>query len=269
MTPLPVAYRIAASVPPGDHIIGFYPYQLFRIDELHLPALPGVAVVRGGQRVPCDGRAHQVQGHERTVCLGSFIALHVHNETNKATSFNAVLLGKQASEQAAEGELVFGAFVNEANPPLEASPSPAGALDPDPYGIEYMPPAAYDEFARHAPDEVLGKLAPELAQALRTRKAELARADAEAAAAATPAEPAPIDGEFEAPLSAEAQAEADFLADQPHEHSDSEDAPPSEEVVSEDESEAWGPPEEREGGVSEQEPKEPEPAGNGSAPEEH
>jgi hypothetical protein len=171
MQSLPVAYRLAASVPPDHSLLGFYPPQLFRIDSLELPQKAGLSLVRGGNHVACEGQTHTVKGHERTLCLGGFIALHVHNANDKPASFNLTLYGRAVESASFEGELHIGSFVNEGADPQTAME------DGDPYGISHMPPDSYDDFVRRAPDSVLESLPESMREGLLARRAELLASD--------------------------------------------------------------------------------------------
>lgn len=115
MEPKNVSFRIATHIPPGDSLVGFIPWQLFRYDRIELPKTEArLSLIRAGTTLPCDGRTHEVAYFERTLCVGNFIALHVRNDEETPQSLNFILHGKTIDEpSAAAASLVTGAFVPE------------------------------------------------------------------------------------------------------------------------------------------------------------
>lgn len=96
---------VKAVLPPGNSLLGIYPQFIFRVDEIETAELKDVVIVRGGRSVPCDGRTHAVEYHERTLCVGCFLALHVRNDAQMPRPFEVVLKGPAVDAPAEELQL--------------------------------------------------------------------------------------------------------------------------------------------------------------------
>ena len=100
-----VSATVKGILPPGDSLIGVYPQILFRVDEIETRVLPDVQIIRGGRAVACDGKTHAVEYHERTLCVGCFLAIHVRNGTQMPRFFEVVLRGPAVDAPAEELQL--------------------------------------------------------------------------------------------------------------------------------------------------------------------
>lgn len=130
---------VRALVPPGNSLVGVYPLELFRVERICSVAQPGLSFVRGGKLVPCDGFTHLIQHHERTLCMGSFLALHVHSEHKTPMPFEVTLRGLSLDRAKVDAQLVQGLFVMEADhPPAAITSAPVtsvpSAADSEDYG---------------------------------------------------------------------------------------------------------------------------------------
>lgn len=141
----PRALEVAAVLPPGDSIVGVYPHSIFRFDRIDLPDDASFAIANGGLHVSCDGQTLEALGKfgsGRTLCLGSFFALHIINRTSEPRPFKATVHGPAPSwpdDEPVSSAIVLGAFVQETGEP----PAPTtdygeasgglvlGAHDPD------------------------------------------------------------------------------------------------------------------------------------------
>lgn len=122
--------RLQVKVPPGDSLVGVYPQELFRIEKIDtVRAQEGLSLVRGGRRVPLDGRVYEVQGHERTLGCGDYLALHVRNASEEIRALELVLSGLSlGGEENVAHQSVWGLFTMESAPspePRASSPEPS------------------------------------------------------------------------------------------------------------------------------------------------
>ena len=113
--------KIETTVPPGESIVGVFPHEVFRVEVIDtLRDQPKLYLVRAGRHVACNGQEHRVQGYERTLCLGSFLALHVRNEGDLPAPLCLELRGLALGKEEVDHQLVRGFFTMEA----AAEPSP-------------------------------------------------------------------------------------------------------------------------------------------------
>lgn len=117
--------RLKSMVPPGESLLGVFPFELFRIEKIDtLREQPYLSLVRAGVVVPLDGQVHEVRGYERTLGIGNYLALHVKNDAGEMRDIELQLSGLSLENETIEHQLLSGFFTMEhgAHDPVASSP---------------------------------------------------------------------------------------------------------------------------------------------------
>lgn len=106
--------RVKSKVPPGECLVGVFPYELFRIEKIDtLRPQPDLSIVRTGVTVPLDGRVHEIAGYDRTLGIGNYLALHVRNDSAEIREFELTLSGLSLDGEEIEHKTLWGFFTME------------------------------------------------------------------------------------------------------------------------------------------------------------
>ena len=132
----PCTARIHFTVPPGESLVGFMPFTMFRIDQVKTSVDPLLHLgTPRGQYVTFDGSVHDVRSDSgRTLCLGNFVAFHVKNDSSFPRAADITITGPAVDwppDTLVQGKVILGAFAQE----VEKEPEP---FEPSDLGLDLV-----------------------------------------------------------------------------------------------------------------------------------